>query len=190
MLCNLFQRTLIISGILLAVFCFLSSTSSAGVHFGLPSAVKSKIKQLKKKKIEAVQFKLGPQTKALSAQTNSCLLSVSQDSTTYKYSLQADQISTLQTGNIILSTQDEGFLKKVVSVTNTGTEYEILTETATLEEAYEFLDIDFSQPLTQDNLKPLGVKYLVKGVKYLGRIFSGHNKRGFIQCRRKSRHHG
>jgi len=38
-------------GILLAVFCFLPSTTSAGFHFGLPSAVKNKVKQLKAKKV-------------------------------------------------------------------------------------------------------------------------------------------
>ena len=145
----------------------------AKLNIGIVSAVKNKVKQLKNKKTEDIQYKLGPQTKILSAQTNSYFLSVSQDSTTYKYSLQSDQISTLQSGNIILSTQGEGILKKVVSVTNTGAEYEVLTETATLEEAYESLDINFSQSLIQDNLKPLGVKYLVKGVKYRPSEVSG-----------------
>ncbi|MBI4803557.1 MAG: hypothetical protein HY796_13645 [Elusimicrobia bacterium] len=141
--------------IALAALVFLPPENlHAKVNFGRIQAVKNKVRQLKDKKENAgqkIQYKLGPQTKVLSAQTNSCLFYVSPDSATYKYTLQASEIATLHLGNIILSTQGSGYLKKVVSLVNTGSEYQVMTTTAGLNEAFDMLNLEFHKTITPDD---------------------------------------
>ena len=153
--------------------CLLLLNGNAfALDFGIISAVKKKVSELKEKKDQATQgtasYALAPQTQSLSSETNSQLLSVSQDSSTFRFSLQAQQIGSLKSGEIMMSTQGEGYLKKVVSVTNTGTDYVVQTETATLEQAFESLNVEFSQGLSQSDLAPQSAKpmWLAEGVRY------------------------
>lgn len=150
---------------LIAASVLLSSPApvAAQVHLGLPSAVKSAVKKLKSKKNTTTvsSIVLGPLTKVLTADTNSKFLGVSAGSTTYHYDIGATQFAALSAGDIMLSSQGNGLLRKIVSITPTATEYTILTTTATLEEAFEKLDVSFSQAFTPSQISP---QYL-KGVR-------------------------
>jgi hypothetical protein len=142
----------ILAALMAAAALLFPKPSDAAVHFGLPSAVKSTVRKLSKTvHTQKIEYILAAQTQILSAATNSRFLGVSSDSVTYRYSLDAVEVSSLRAGDIILSTQGNGYLKKVVSVVNTGTEYQIQTSTAALNEAFSMLDIDYHATITPAN---------------------------------------
>ena len=145
---------------LLAAALLLPCPVDAQVHFGLPSAVKSAVKKLKSKKNSATvsSIVLGPKTKVLSDDTNSKFLSVSPDSVTYHYNISAAQFAGLSPGDILLSSQSDGLLKKIVSISATPTEYIVQTATATLEEAFEKLDVSFTRTFTPSQVSPRYLK--------------------------------
>gem|GEM_PF-1991651 len=101
---------------------------------------------------------LGPSTKVLTGDTNSKFLSVSPDSVTYYYDISAAQLAGLSSGDIMLSSQGNGLLKKIVSISATSTEYIVQTTTATLEEAFEKLNVTFSQTFTPSQVSPQYLK--------------------------------
>lgn len=144
----------VLLGVLLALY---PAGLAAQMHFGLPSAVKSKAKQLKKEKDEKEQkitFKFAPQTKMLSSSANAGFLGVSADSATYRYNLGAGEIGALRAGDILLSAQGEGYLRKVLFVVNTGAEYQVLTTTAALNEAFEYLNIELHKTISPGDINP------------------------------------
>lgn len=146
--------------LLVAGALFLPGPVDAQVHFGLPSAVQSAVKKLKSKKNSATvsSIVLGPLTSVLSADTNSKFISVSPDSVTYHYDISATQLAGLNPGAILLSSQGDGLLKKIVSINTTSTEYLIQTTTATLEEAFQKLDVSFTQTFTPSQVSPQYLK--------------------------------
>jgi hypothetical protein len=154
---------IIFSGFL--IFAGIVNKAEAKVNVGIVSAVKNKVKQLKDKKDkdqQKVQYKLSSNTIILSADTNSKFLGVSSDSTIYRYESTASEIATLQPGKIIISTQGEGYLRKVVSVAKVGSEYQVQTTTAALNEAFEMLNIEFHKTITPSDMNTQSIK-LPKG---------------------------
>ena len=107
---------------------------------------------------------LGPNTIVLSDTTNNNLTSTSSDGLTYYYTTSATEIDTLKPGSIIISTKGEGDLKKVVSVDTTATGYTVQTTTATLEDAFEKLDITFQKTLTPADISTQKAPRLREGV--------------------------
>lgn len=154
------RRYLIRLALLVAGALFLPGPVDAQVHFGLPSAVKSVVKKLKNKKNTATvsSIILSPLTTVLTADTNSKLFSVSPDSVTYHYDISATQLAGLSPGAILLSSQGDGLLKKIVSINTTSTEYIVQTTTATLEEAFQNLDVSFTQTFTPSQVSPQYLK--------------------------------
>lgn len=139
-----------LASIMAAAVLLITGPAVAQIHFGLPSAVKSTVKKLKSKKNTATasSIVLSPLAMVLTSDTNSKFLGVAADSVTYHYSLNAGQIAGLVPGNIIMSSQGYGYLKKVVSLTNTGSEYQVLTTTAGLNEAFDVLKLRFHKTVT------------------------------------------
>jgi hypothetical protein len=147
------------------IFGGIINKAEAKVNVGIVSAVKNKVKQLKDKKDkdqQKIQYKLSSNTTILSADTNSKFLGVSSDSTTYRYDSTASEIATLQPGKIMISTQGEGYLRKVISVQQVGSEYQVQTTTAALNEAFEMLNIEFHKMITPSDVNTQSIK-LPKG---------------------------
>src|SRR5690606_3313080 len=63
------------------------------------------------------------------------------------------QLSGLKVGDIIVSGIAEnaphGFLRKITAISKSGTEYTFTTEEVPLEEAFEDLDVDFTQQFSE-----------------------------------------
>lgn len=151
-------------GLMATTALLLPISANAAVHLGLPSAVKSTVKKLSAKvKSKVPSYTLAANTIILSQQTNSYLVSADTTTQIYYYSSQAAEVAALTPGKIILSTQGDGFLRKVDSVVFNGSQYEVRTTTATAEEAFEEADIAFTKQLLPQEITPAGF-YQAKGV--------------------------
>jgi len=149
---------------LVLLLLFPSYVHSKGLHFGIISAVKQKVKKLKEKKEEAeTKIKLAENTKVLDDETTDHLTKT--EDQTYYFSRDATQIDELKTGDIIVGTQGEGFLRKITAINTTADEYVVVTTTSTLEEAFEKLEIDFTKTLTESDINPQRSPQLKKGVR-------------------------
>lgn len=148
--------------ILLILILLFVVFSFANVHFGIISAVKKKVKELKEKKDSTLVVRPAPETVILSETT---LENFSrQEGSALYFSLDATEVENLQQGKIIIGTKGEGFLRKVVSVTKTATEYIVETAPATLEEAFEDLQLSFKKALNASDINPTKAPLLREGV--------------------------
>jgi len=159
-----FPYNLISQFIIILLIFSLNSIGYAKVHLGIISAVKNKVKQLKDKKLDATKIILGPSTKILADETNNNLSQISQDGLTYIFNNNATQVATLKPGDIIIVTKGDGSLKKITSINTTANGYSVNTTTATLEEAFEKLDVEFSEPLTQSDISVQKAPWFRQGV--------------------------
>lgn len=152
--------------VLFVIFCFLQ-TSSADLHFGIISAVKKKVKELKEKvekeKAKENSVVLRSNTKVLSAGAVQQL--IRQEGGIYYFSKQATEIGNLALGDMIISTQGEGFLRKITAINSTANEWIVTTTSSTLEEAFERINIiQTLKKLTPNDINTQKTPWLRKGV--------------------------
>lgn len=112
--------------------------------------------------IQITMAKLAEDTKVLTKETVDQL--TKQEDQTYYFDKQATEIENLKVEDIIVSTKDEGFLRKVTAINTTATEYIVETTTATLEESFEELKIEIKKTLTPEDINPEKAPRLKKGV--------------------------
>ncbi|MCX7716349.1 MAG: hypothetical protein N2Z73_02920, partial [Endomicrobia bacterium] len=149
--------------VLILIFIFLFVVLSfANIHFGIVSAVKKKVKELKEKKDSTLIVRPAPDTVILNETTLNNFSR--QEGSLLYFSLDATEIGNLQQGKIIIGTKGEGFLRRVVSVTKTSTEYIVETASTTLEEAFEDLQLNMTKKLQSSDLDPTKTPRLKKGV--------------------------
>jgi hypothetical protein len=104
---------------------------------------------------EGVNYKLGPKTKWVEKDTNWKLESKEENRLIYTYTGNPPDIKE---GDILLSVEGEGYLRKVVDVDVEGGRLIVTTEQASLEEAFEELDIKTTIKLPQSSeLSPPGI---------------------------------
>lgn len=139
---------------------------AGGFHLGIISAVKDKVEELKDKINEEES-----QEQQASLTTTSTLLSADtvqqitkQDGMTIYFSKNASEVGNLKTGDIIISNQGDGFLRKITSLSVSGNEYVVETSTATLEQAFSTADVTLNKELTQADINTQKAAQLKKGV--------------------------
>jgi len=104
---------------------------------------------------EGVNYKLGPKTKWVEKDTNWKLESKEENRLIYTYTGNPPDIKE---GDILLSVEGGGYLRKVVDVDVEGGRLIVTTEQASLEEAFEELDIKTTIKLPQSSeLSPPGI---------------------------------
>ena len=104
---------------------------------------------------EGVNYKLGPKTKWVEKDTNWKLESKEENRLIYTYTGNPPDIKE---GDILLSVEGGGYLRKVVDVDVEGGRLIVITEQASLEEAFEELDIKTTIKLPQSaELSPPGI---------------------------------
>lgn len=95
----------------------------------------------------------------LSKETLDELVSVSGDGSTFTFATQTQEIAELNPGDVIiggiLPLTPDGFLRRVISISNNGDQRIIVTETATLEDAFESLSIHYTQQLTPEQIQSI-----------------------------------
>ena len=140
----------------LALVCCAAVSAEAAVSFGPIAPIKNKVQQLKNKIDDnrGVSYTLSPSSRLLSAGAAALFISSSANAAgvTFVFSNQAAEIALLQPGNIMISNQGAGFLRKVVSVTPSGSNFIVETASATLEDAFQKLDLTFSHQLSPQNV--------------------------------------
>ena len=176
----------------LVTISFITSTllcpiivHAGGLKFGITSVVKDKIDELKEKKREKEKtleeeriVNLAENTKVLSADTIKQL--VQQEGSIYYFNTQATEIEDLKPGDIILSGEGEGLLRKVAGISVVGDQYAVETTTANLEEAFEKLKISFKKELTSEDIDSQKAPWLKSGVsirkapRRIQKLPSGH----------------
>jgi hypothetical protein len=108
------------------------------------------------------QLTLGDDTKILGEQSMNEFLG--QTGTTYYFGTQAAEIGALKEGDIIISKEGDGFLTKVISISNVGGQYVVEATNTTLEEAFKSVDVQFEKKITPDDLDSTQACWLKKGV--------------------------
>jgi Tol biopolymer transport system component len=106
--------------------------------------------------LPAVQNDLPPiipnTTKVLSEATTQHLASISSDGTVYTFNQTTPELDSLTVGDVIVSdvsaNAPNGFLRKVLSVSNSGGQVLVTTEQATLEDAIQQGELHVSQTLS------------------------------------------
>jgi len=80
-------------------------------------------------------------------------VSISPDGTSMTIPKDAVSADEIQPGKILLSSLDQGFLKKIVSVSDSGGSYIVEVEDAALEEAFDRADIYFFKDLKPEDIE-------------------------------------
>ena len=100
-----------------------------------------------------------PGTITLSEATLSALVSISSDGTTYTFASETSDLAQVNVGDVLIggisALTPEGFLRKVVSTSVNGDQRVVVTEPATLEDAFESLSVSTTQQLTSANVQNL-----------------------------------
>jgi len=104
----------------------------------------------------SISYKLGPYTKLLTPDYK--LLAIEGDEYIYEF---PDKAMEIKEGDIIISTQDNGDIRKIISVKKYHDKYYFKTRQASIEEAFEYLDLSY-----KNLLKPAEIKNQdgIKGV--------------------------
>jgi len=148
-----------ILSLILFLFFFSIEAYSGKIHFGIISAIKNKIKQMKTKRKEgSIQYRLTSNTRILRTETQQKLVKV--EDQIYYFDKQATEIAELRAGDIFIGTMGNGYLRKVVSVRETADEYIVETTTATIVEAFEMLKIRFQKEITPEDVEAQTFKSL------------------------------
>ncbi|MCX5789600.1 MAG: hypothetical protein NTX64_14010 [Elusimicrobia bacterium] len=162
--------------LLVAVALGVPRRAGAEMNWGVVGAVKHKATQLKGKVDSNTVATSSGSVTILSARAKvlsaSALGSLSvQVGTTYYFTAPAAEVGQLMPGDLIIGTTSYGFLRKVTSVSHVVAQnvdqYVVQTTTATLEDAYQTLDVHISQPLTPASLSPAMAPQLLRGVSIL-----------------------
>jgi len=98
--------------------------------------------------------KIPESTKVLTDSTLTELHYVSSVGDTLVFSGAAHQIASLDSGDVIVSGEGTGLLRKVEQIINENDQLTILSRQATLQDAFEDATIDFQRQLTVNDLEP------------------------------------
>jgi len=96
----------------------------------------------------SVSYKLSPYTKFFTPDYK--LIAIEGDEYVYQF---PDKAMEIKEGDIIISTQDNGDIRKIISIRKYQDKYYFKTRQATIEEAFEYLDLSY-----RDFLKPAEIK--------------------------------
>jgi formylglycine-generating enzyme required for sulfatase activity len=100
-----------------------------------------------------------PITNPLTETTTSKLVSISNDGSIYTFSAETPELVQVDIGEIIIGgispVSPAGFLRKVISKQQDGSNLVFVTEQATLEDAFESLSVNISKQLTPDDVKSI-----------------------------------
>jgi hypothetical protein len=117
----------------------------------------------------AIPVRIPETTKPLSTSTTRHLTSVSEDGATFTFSKVTPELESLSAGSVIVGDATDkapnGFLRKVVSVTDSGGKVAVETEMATLEEAVESGSVSTSKSPAAGDVRTTNA--LVKGVAFV-----------------------
>jgi formylglycine-generating enzyme required for sulfatase activity len=115
-----------------------------------------------------------PLANPLSQVTTSSLISVSGDGSTYTFSSETPELAQVDVNEIIIggisAVAPDGFLRKVISKQLDGSNVVLVTEPASLVDAFESLSINTTQQLTPANIKAISD---TPGIKLLQQTKSG-----------------
>lgn len=108
---------------------------------------------------EVVATVLAPGTIILSEATLAELVSVSSDGITYTFASKTSDLAQVDVGDVLVGgvspLTPAGLLRKVVSITTNGSQFVVVTEQATLTEAFESLSVSVNLQLTPAQVQGL-----------------------------------
>jgi len=100
-----------------------------------------------------------PGTITLSEATLAALVSITSDGKTYTFANETSDLAQADVGDVLIggicTLIPEGFLRKVVSISANGDQRVVVTEPATLEDAFESISVNAAQQLTSANVQNL-----------------------------------
>lgn len=118
---------------------------------------------------------LQPDVRILDNVAMDALLYVSAEQDTLRFSESTPAILSLSDGEVIVGTEGEGFLRRIVSVQDLGNHRQFVTEQASLVDLFEEADFSLDVPLTYDDLDSLETEVpgsiLRKGAATQGEFF-------------------
>ena len=96
-------------------------------------------------------------TNVLTSESTNQLASISEDGTTYTFVAVSSELQRVDVGDVIISGASDaapyGFLRKVISRQTQGSGLKLVTEQATVEEAYQQVSVSLQQTLTPEGLQ-------------------------------------
>ena len=96
-------------------------------------------------------------TVELTSESTSQLASISEDGTTFTFAAVSSELQQVDVGDVIISgasgAAPHGFLRKVTSRQTQGSGLKLVTEQATIEEAYQQVSVSLQQTITPDGLQ-------------------------------------
>ena len=96
-------------------------------------------------------------TVVLTSESTSQLASISEDGTTFTFAAISSELQRVDVGDVIISRVSDaapyGFLRKVTSRQTQGNGLKLVTEQATIEEAYQQVSVSLQQTITPEGLQ-------------------------------------
>ena len=96
-------------------------------------------------------------TNVLTSESTNQLASISEDGTTYTFAAISSELQRVDVGDVIISGVSDaapyGFLRKVTSRQTQGSGLKLVTEQATIEDAYQQVSVSLQQTLTPEGLQ-------------------------------------
>jgi hypothetical protein len=173
---------LLITFLVLVSILTPSMVQAGRLHFGIIDAIETKLDELKEKvkekreeerreeerreeeQEEYLYYEVEPaeNTNVLTKETMKHF--IKQEDTTYYFDKEATQIGELKEGDIIISTEGEGFLRKITAISSSDNQWVVETTDTTLVEAFEKVYIKLRERLTVDEISSQKALWLKEGV--------------------------